>query len=193
MDKTGVLYEVECKKHEKKYIGETERTLKERAYDHRVIEHKAMNTYYSIKPPSTYVRRRHEDTGRPKRHQGKTVDYKTLHAGERKIINTGDTPVSEHMALFEEEHTEGDVTIKVIGREDDWRRRTIREAIRIREEGPNLNQDEGFYHISPIYSLANKSTSATHPRKNPEKFPRTEHPDTEREAQESRSETSRTN
>ena len=49
MDKVGAVYEVQCKKHNTKYVGETERPLKKRAYEHRIIEHNESVVSHSLK------------------------------------------------------------------------------------------------------------------------------------------------
>ena len=156
MDKSGVIYQVECKRHNAVYIGETERAMKARAYDHRVVSHEDTSINHSIK---TEVRGR-ERTQQPRRsrREVKRVDnYKTMHTGEKQILTLGTTPVSEHMARYQDEHREDDVSIKVIGREDNWFKRGIKEAIKIKETTPNLNIDEGRYHISAIYSLIDEN------------------------------------
>ena len=40
MDKVNAIYEFKCQKHNATYIGETERALKSRGYEHRVVTHK---------------------------------------------------------------------------------------------------------------------------------------------------------
>ena len=40
---------------------------------------------------------------------------------------------------------------KTIAREDDFRKRGIREALRIRKQGKCMNRDEGRYQLSHIY------------------------------------------
>ena len=40
MDKVKAIYEVECREHHVKYVGETMRPLKMRAMEHRVVNSK---------------------------------------------------------------------------------------------------------------------------------------------------------
>ena len=49
MDRVGAIYEVTCEKHNVNYIGETERPLKGRAYDHHIIKHSESVTSHSLK------------------------------------------------------------------------------------------------------------------------------------------------
>ena len=51
LDKTGTVYKVDCTKHGTEYIEETDRALKVRAYEHRVVEHKHSVISHSIKRP----------------------------------------------------------------------------------------------------------------------------------------------
>ena len=89
MDKSDVIYQVECKRHNGVYIGETERAMKARAYDHRVVRHEDTSINHSIEAE---VRGR-ERTQQPRRSSGE---------------------VSEHMARYQDEHMKDDVSIKVI-------------------------------------------------------------------------------
>ena len=184
LDKAGVLYQVDCAKHTTSYIGETERSLKLRAYDHRVISHLDSTICHSIAPKRITPPTSNDSNGATRKSSRniKKIDYKALHTGGNQILNVGNTPVSEHLAT--ETHDKSDVSIKIIGKEDNWWKRGVREAIRIKEANPQLNIDEGRYHISPIYSLINQPTTqnSTRPRRqmNPELLqqenPRTGHP-----------------
>ena len=49
------------------------------------------------------------------------------------------------------DHEEGDVEIKTIINDENWYSRGIREAIEIKRRKPDLNLDEGRYHIPVIY------------------------------------------
>ena len=48
LDKSEIIYEVNCKKHEETYIGETGGPMKERGYEHRIINHKDSKISHSI-------------------------------------------------------------------------------------------------------------------------------------------------
>ena len=49
LDRVGAVYEVECTKHNENYNGETNRALKYRGYEHRVITHKESEESHTIK------------------------------------------------------------------------------------------------------------------------------------------------
>ncbi len=156
MDRAGVVYEVICETHNVKYIGETNRALKSRAYDHKVITHAESKECHTLKEQ---VRGR--ENGRQEGRMGVSrygrkrneKDYKKLNSGEENVMTVGSTVVSEHMARCQNEHNEGDVQIKVVAQESNWWKRGVREANRIRVGRPSMNLDEGRYHISPIWSL----------------------------------------
>ena len=58
------------------------------------------------------------------------------------------------MALFD--HNEGDIEVKILGFESDWKKRRVKEAIAISKIKPNLNDDDGL-KLSAIYeSLPSK-------------------------------------
>ena len=40
LDRPGAIYKISCKEHPGSYIGETERAMKQRGYEHKIIEHK---------------------------------------------------------------------------------------------------------------------------------------------------------
>ena len=129
-------------------IGETDRALKERGYEHRLVTRKDMKRSHSIE--ETKENEEQEDTSslrRSRRGKGR-VNYKDLNSGKGQYITEGSTAVSAHIAT--EEHEEGDVTIEVIGIERNTWKRKIKEALRIKEIKPNLNIDEGRY-LSAIY------------------------------------------
>ena len=49
MEKPGPLYKISCKKHpDDKYVEETERAMKFRAYEHKMIEHKEVLKSWSL-------------------------------------------------------------------------------------------------------------------------------------------------
>ena len=43
------MYEVSCRPHNMKYIGETKRALKSRAYDHKLITHAESKECHTMK------------------------------------------------------------------------------------------------------------------------------------------------
>ena len=58
--------------------------------------------------------------------------------------------MSEHMATHD--HKEGDIEIKILDFESNWKRRTIKEKIAINKLKPDLNGNEG-HHLSAIFDL----------------------------------------
>ena len=72
-----------------------------------------------------------------------------MHTGSQIILTEGNTEVSCHIAHTE--HSEGDIEYKIIGREANWYKRGIKEAIAIREKKPIMNKDDGRYRLSAIY------------------------------------------
>ena len=38
LDKTDAIYHIKCKPHQENYVGETERVLRARMYEHKVID-----------------------------------------------------------------------------------------------------------------------------------------------------------
>ena len=69
------------------------------------------------------------------------VNYKKLNDGtsKRHFLTQGNTAFSPHML---EEHDEGDVRISVIGREKNWWRRGVKEALHINRIHPTENKKD---------------------------------------------------
>ena len=143
LDKGEIIYEIECKKHKEKYIGETGGPKKVRGYQHRVVTHKDMKRSHSIKKENEVE----GATRRSSRTKSKK-DYKKMNSGSEQHITVGNTPVAEHIALME--HEEGDIMYRTIGTERYRRRQEIKEAIEIERRNPTLNLDEGKQYIAPI-------------------------------------------
>ena len=71
-----------------------------------------------------------------------------MHSGGGQLLSVGDTVVSKHMAL--NDHKPGDIEIKLLDFESNWRRRLKKETIAINRMMPDLNGNKGQY-ISPIF------------------------------------------
>ena len=78
------------------------------------------------------------------------VDYRIMHSGSNQMITVGDTAMSEKMALHN--HTEGDISIRLLYFESNWGKRRIKESIAVRQLRSSLNGNDALY-ISPIYEL----------------------------------------
>ena len=149
MDKPGAIYHINCKAHGVDYVGETGRAVKERMYEHRVMSHKDSNRSHSLTMPEEKEREQPQGVRRSAR-STKRIDYKVLNSGSNQLLSTGDTVVSEHMAL--NDHQEGDIEIKILDFERNWSKRTTKETIAINRLKPTLNGNEG-HHLSAIYDV----------------------------------------
>ena len=148
LDQNGVLYKVECERHKQSYIGETARPLRARAYEHGVLTHTESRMAHSL-----LHKQEQTQTNQPTRRSTratKNIDYKAMDSGRDIPLTEGQTAVSAHMAQ-NAPHSKGEVTIKKIGKENNWRKRIIKEAIEIKRQAPRLNEDEGKFIIRPIY------------------------------------------
>ena len=152
LDVTGAVYHTECSKHTRNYVGETERVWRARLYEHKVVSHKVATKAASITREEEEEKETSTGTeGNARRStRGKAkIDYKAMHEGSGQILTEGNTEFSAHVAT--EEHRKEDFEYSIIYKEENWFKRGIKEAIAIRKLKPNLNQDEGRYHLSAIY------------------------------------------
>lgn len=152
LDKTGAIYYNICKKHENAtYIGETERALRERLYEHRIVDHKTASQAASLAPQTQQETPQQEPTvlRRSTRKRNK-VDYKAMHECSNQQITEGNTEFSAHVAT--DLHNKQDFQYKILNTENNWYKRGIKEAIAIRQYKPSLNKDGGRYHLSAIYN-----------------------------------------
>ena len=51
-----------------------------------------------------------------------------------------------------DEHGKDDIEYRIIGSEPNWLKRGIKEAIEIKKNRPTLNDDEGRFHLSAIWT-----------------------------------------
>ena len=148
MDKPGAEYHIKCEKHHADYVGETRTQTTEQMYNHRVISHKDRMRSHSLKQE---VEKEEVELGTRRSNRNlQKVDYKAMHSGSNQMITTGDTIMSEHMALHD--HTDGDISIQLLDFESTWGKRRINESITVRELRPSLNGNNALY-LSPIYGL----------------------------------------
>ena len=86
-----------------------------------------------------------------------------MHHGSNQKLSLGSTEFSAHLAC--ENHNKDDVESKLLGTEEDWFKRGVKEAIAIRKIKPTLNQDDGRYHLSTMYTKLIRSNHVmTFPR-----------------------------
>ena len=154
LDKTGAVYYNWCKKHTKQdYVGETDRVLRERMYEHRVIDHKTAKRAASINHPEDEEKEAPKTNKQPTRRSSRTKtrkDYKSINEGSQQQLTEGSTEFSAHIAS--DTHEKTDIEHTILMTDDNWFRRGIKEAIAIRKIKPTLNQDDGRYHLSPMYN-----------------------------------------
>ena len=155
LDQTGAVYYNNCKKHpdpKNDYVGETDRVLRSRQYEHRTIDHKTAKRSASIHiEPDKEREEEPQGVRRSARIKGKTKrDYKAESEGTNQLLTEGGTEFSKHVAS--DIHEKSDLEFSVICKDENWFGRGVKEAIAIRKLNPTLNQDEGRYNLSPMYS-----------------------------------------
>ena len=157
LDRTGAVYYNQCKKHPRNdYVGETDRVLRERLYEHRIIDHNRATRSASLnEEPKENEERRTRTRSRSTRERTR-IDYRVMHEGTDQQLTVGNTEFSAHVAS--DTHTKSDLQYTVLCTDDNWYRRGIKEAIAIHKIQPTLNQDEGRHHLSPIYSKLIRSS-----------------------------------
>ena len=159
LDRTGAIYYDWCKKGEEcnerkknDYVGETDRVIRGRQYEHRTVDHKTANRSASInhedddKPepePEVIPTRRSSRTTRIKIH------YKKMNEGESLPLTEGSTEFSKHVAS--NHHNKTDLEFTILATDDNWFNRGVKEAIAIRKIRPTLNLDEGRHHLPKMY------------------------------------------
>ena len=135
------------------YVGETDRVLRGRQYEHRTIEHKVAVRSASIQEEPGREVREEEQVGvrRSERIKGKKKrDYKAESTGSNQLLSEGGTEFSAHVAS--DVHEKSDLEFTVLCKDDNWFGRGVKEAVAIRKIEPTLNQDGGRYPLSPMYN-----------------------------------------
>ena len=66
-------------------------------------------------------------------------------------MTEGSTEFSAHLAT--EHHDKSELEGSILMTEENWFKRGVKEAIAIRKLKPSLNQDDGRYHLSPMYNI----------------------------------------
>ena len=160
LDKTGAVYYNTCKKHPgNTYVGETERVLRERLYEHRVIDHKTAKRYASISNQEEDEEEKNKEQRKTRKSSRniKKVDYKAIQSGSNQPLTLGSTEFSAHVAS--DAHEKDDLQYELLCTDEDWFQRGVKEAIAIRKLKPTLNQDDGRYHLSSMYSKFIRSSA----------------------------------
>ena len=162
LDKAGALYHIKFKPDKEDYCGETERAMKVRGYEHKIISHKDMKRSHSIAENNSTQSEEDSNTRKSSRLANKgRKDYKKMNEGEKYIENAGNSEVAKHM--MEKVYTKEDTELEITGYERNWRKRGIKEAINIKRLGPSLNLDKGRHHLSAIWNdlIGGKASSRT--------------------------------
>ena len=155
LDQTGAVYYDWCNKHsnpKNDYVGETDRVIRGRQYEHKTIDHKTATRSASIQEEPENEVRNEEVSGvrRSVRLRGKKKrDYKAEDTGSNQILSEGGTEFSAHVAS--DVHEKSDLQFTILCKDDDWFSRGVKEAVAIRKIKPTLNKDGGRYPLSPMY------------------------------------------
>lgn len=156
LDKTGAVYYNECIKNDcnidekNDYVGETDRVVRERLYEHRVIDHKTAKQSASLKTNAPAEEEEPSTSTRKSKRTQKRKDYKSIHEGSNQVLTEGNTEFSAHVAT--DTHEKTDLQYSILCTEQDWFKRGVKEAIAIRKLKPTLNKDDGRYHLPAIYN-----------------------------------------
>ena len=131
LDKVNAIYEVECREHHVKYVGETMRPLKMRAMEHRVVNSKEAKKSHTLgwrkKDENEEKEKEKDESIRRSNRLGEKErkDYKQMNEGERIVMSEGTTEPAKHAYNYQTEHSEESMTIKAIGYEPNLRRRQV--------------------------------------------------------------------
>ena len=162
LDRTGAVYYNVCKKTncnerpKNDYVGETDRVIRGRQYEHGTVDHKTANRAASIDHKEEKKPEERRTSRRTTRSTSKQIDYKALHDGSNQRLSEGSTEFSAHLASGTHEKTDFEFTI--LCTDDNWYNRGVKEAIAIRKIRPTLNQDDGRHHLSRMYDKLIKSS-----------------------------------
>ena len=124
----------DCKKHKEPskndYVGETDRVLRKRLYEHKIIDHKTANQAASIRNVLRTDPQEPLGTRRSARQKAKKKqDFKALQEGSNQVLSEGNTEFSAHVAS--DAHEKEDLGYKVLCTEENWFQRGVKEAIYI--------------------------------------------------------------
>ena len=150
------VYHNVCNKHGgSNYVGETGRVLRERLYEHRILDHKTAKRSASLNHEDEVKDKGQAGTRRSSRTK-KTKDYKRIHEGADQVLSEGNTEFSAHVAS--DSHEREDLQYSIVCTEENWFKRGVKEAIAIRKLRPTLNKDDGRFHLSRVYDKMIRSS-----------------------------------
>ena len=129
--------------------------MKFRGYEHGIIEHSDLLRNMTIgekeKPKETEMHEENTHVRRSSRLKDKSkVDYKIMNEGEKPTPLNENSEVAQYMR--ESGHTREDMEITILGYEENWWKRGVKEAIHIRKLKPTLNKDQGRYNLGQIWT-----------------------------------------
>ena len=133
LDRTGAVYYNVCKKTncnerpKNDYVGETDRVIRGRQYEHGTVDHKTANRAASIDHKEEKQPEERRTSRRTTRSTSKQIDYKALHDGSNQRLSEGNTEFSAHLASNTHEKTDFEFTI--LCTDDNWYNRGVKEAI----------------------------------------------------------------
>ena len=157
LDKAGLVYYHRCKICEEDYVGETGRCWRERQCEHRLITHKEAKVSHTFKQDEENMTHNIPLIGAVRRSSRlgnkKQVDYTKLATGGEQFTTEGSTPLAQHVTKI---HSKDNIETKLLTTEGSYIRRGIREALKIQEINPTLNQDDGRHQLSSIYTTIPK-------------------------------------
>ena len=121
LDRTGAVYYNQCQKHpDCDYVGETDRVLRERLYEHRIIDHKTAKRSASLHLDEEEQEEIPSGTRRSTRNRTQ-IDYKAMQEGSNQILTEGNTEFSAHVAS--DVHEKKQLKYSVLCSDDNWYRR----------------------------------------------------------------------
>ena len=133
--------------------------MRMRMYEHKVVSHKASKVSHSVNLNQTTAQPQSQPETQGLRRSARLraqdpVNYSRMHTGAGQPTSEGATPLSQHMAAAD--HHAGDVKIEVVASEQSRWRRQLKEALAIQRINPTLNEDDGAYKLSKIYTTLPK-------------------------------------
>jgi len=127
--------------------------MKFRGYEHGIIPHKELlknlTTEEVTKEKAPIIEEKNVRRSTRIKEKEK-VDYKKMNEGEKPPPINETSEVAQHMRSST--HKQEDMEIIILGYEQNWWKRGVKEAIDIRKIKPTLNKDQGRYHLGHIWT-----------------------------------------